>query len=272
MQIEGVPVPGAPPEVALDRPPRDRDHFMSSDQFGIQDSRYDFPYHHLPEVTADGQIVAHRDLNWGLEYLTYMTHVRDRVLALQPESLLDVGCGDARLLLMLGTTIPRRAGVDLSARAIAFARAFDPDAEFYCCPVSDVPGQFHVVSCIETLEHVSTTEVPDFVRAMRARIIPGGRLIVSVPTVVKPLAPKHYRHYTLESLTAELTPHFRIQEQSWLFASGPISKILQRTLTNRHFVLKSASLRRLVWRSHRRISYYSDSRHGVHLVAVAEAC
>ncbi len=131
---------------------------LDKNRFQLQDKAYAFPYHYLPELTPDGRIVIYRLLAWGLRYMTYMSYIRDRICELQPESVLDIGCGDGRLLHML-KLVPRRVGVDLSSRAIAFAKAFDQDVEWYCSPLGQVPGRYDLATCVETLEHVSDTEI-----------------------------------------------------------------------------------------------------------------
>ena len=90
--------------------------------------------------------------------------------------------------------------MDLSARAISFARAFVPDAEWMCGPVTDVPGTYEIVTCVETLEHVPDNEIEDLVMSLSAKVSEKGILIVCVPTVNRPLRKKHYRHYTEELL------------------------------------------------------------------------
>jgi SAM-dependent methyltransferase len=242
---------------------------MSSDRFSIQDDAYAFPYHYLPDITPDGRIIIYRLLGWGLEYLTYITYIRDRIIAMRPQSICDVGCGDGRLLTMLAGHIPRRVGVDLSSRAIAFAQAFDPHVEWYCCPLSEVPGKYDIVTCVETLEHIPDGEVPRFVAALRAKVSETGGLIVSVPTVNRMLNPKHYRHYTAQLLEQQLTPHFVISETAWLFKNGAWTSFLNRLLTNGLFVLQHGPTLRLIRRIHQRYGFFASPQDEVHLVAIA---
>jgi len=240
-------------------------------RFNLQDDAYGFPYHYLPNIMADGRIVIYQSLSWGLRYLTYMTYIRDRILTNKPQSICDVGCGDGRLLHML-RGVPRRVGVDLSSRAISFARAFDPNAEWYCCPVQEVPGTYDIVTCVETLEHVPNKEIPDFIASLRARTTSKGRLIVCVPTVNLPLDPKHHRHYTLELLRDQLKHHFAIQEAVWLFRIGTTTSILNRLLTNRIFVLQHAPTLRIIWRIHLRWSFFGTPSDAADLLIIASPC
>jgi 2-polyprenyl-3-methyl-5-hydroxy-6-metoxy-1,4-benzoquinol methylase len=63
-------------------------------------------------------------LNRGYEYLSYLYFTIKRVVELDFMSLLDVGCGDGRLLFELNQTVTgqRLVGIDYSTRAIELAK------------------------------------------------------------------------------------------------------------------------------------------------------
>lgn len=60
---------------------------------------------------------------------------------LQPESILDVGCGTGRLLRRVGQQFPgaRLAGVDLAEEMIAQANRLTPGARFYVGQAESLP-------------------------------------------------------------------------------------------------------------------------------------
>ena len=95
----------------------------------LQDAQYRFPYHYLPRIEG-GRFRFHEVLDWGHEYLSYMTHVADVLERIDWESVLDVGCGDGRLPSLLTARFPEKriVGLDYSERAIALASAMVPDA------------------------------------------------------------------------------------------------------------------------------------------------
>lgn len=237
------------------------------DRFIMQAGRYAFPYHYMADVSPGGAISIYKQLAWGLEYMTYMTWVRDQILLVQPQSLLDVGCGDGRLCSLLGDWAGRYVGVDLSEQAIAFAQAFNPGHEFVVGFVSDIPGTFQVVACIEVLEHVSDQDLVDFVKSLREKVAPQGRLLVSVPTTVRPVNPKHYRHYTLRLLREHLSPHFDIVSYTYLFRCGWQTSLLNRLLSNRWFILHWPRLRQWIWKLHSAKYFYARPDDGAHLAA-----
>lgn len=239
-----------------------------SERFFMQSEAYVFPYHYLTDVSPDGAISIYRQLAWGLEYMTCMTWVRDQILDVNPPSLLDVGCGDGRLCSLLGRAwAGRYVGVDLAEQAIAFARAFNPGAEFIVGSVSNIPGTFDVIACIEVLEHILDEDLPGFVASLCEKVTSHGLLLVSVPTVVRPINPKHYRHYTLELLREHLAPYFDIVSHVYLFYCGYQTALLNRLLSNRWFILHWRGLRRWIWKVHSAKYFYAQSANGAHLAA-----
>lgn len=241
---------------------------MNNKLFTIQDQAYSFPYHHLLDLTNDGVIHIHKSYTWGLEYLTYMLYIKEKVLSINPKTLLDVGCGDGRLIGMIAGEIPKVSGVDLSEKAISFARAFNPAATFHCGPVSQIQNNFELITCIETLEHIPDHEIPAFVSDLASRLTPEGNLIVSVPTTILPVNRKHYRHYHYDLLKDHLGAYFQIKQKVWLFKNGPLARNLNRMLNNRYFLLNHAGVKKLIWRTHYRLSFFASQENGCHLVAV----
>ncbi len=238
-------------------------------KFQLQEHSYEFPYHYLVDLEASGAIRTYRELEWGLTYMTYMSFVVDCVRQLRPAALLDVGCGDGRLIHLVKRFVPSVAGVDPSARAIAFARAFNPEAELVAGHVDQITGQYDVVTAVEVLEHLPDAEVPAFVAHLFRCTRPDGAVVVSVPTVHRPVRKKHYRHYDLPLLERTLRPHGAIEKHWWLFRPGWAVRLVGAALSNRLWILKPPGLRRLLWKLHRAASYFADSRTGTHLVAIA---
>ena len=169
---------------------------MTEDKFKIQDDLYEFPYHHIPYFDGNGYGRRYRDLQWGFEYLCYLKYAKEIVESLRPSSVLDVGCGTGRFIGLLGDSIHRKVGVDLSERAIAFAKAFhaatkDAGIDFHATDASCIAGDFDVVTAIEVLEHIPDAEVPGFLQTLMSRAKSGGHVLLSVPTTNCPLNRKH---------------------------------------------------------------------------------
>ncbi len=240
--------------------------------FDMQEAEYIFPYHHIPYFERDGAPQVTRDLQWGLEYLVYMKHVVDLVLAEQPSSVLDVGCGDGRLLKMLPEAIEKKVGCDLSEVAINMSRAFGPLIDFQCSPVSEIRDQFDVVTAIEVLEHVPDEEIFGFLQACISRVRLGGRFIITVPSTAMKLNAKHYRHYTKALLAEQVCcadPRLREVQLIEIVKSRDVIYKLFRIASLNNVV-------RLVWRPVRSMVWQHMWRNrirgndGLHILGVYE--
>lgn len=222
------------------------------EKFRMQDDQYDYPYHHIPSVLPDGTPVKARQLYWGMEYLFYIGEVCAVIGRLAPRSLLDVGCGDGYLISRLRGIVPERCGVDLSARAIHFAKGFNPDADIRLDSAANVEGQFDVVTAIEVLEHIPDAEMQGFVRTLCDRTAPGGHILITVPSTAMPLYDKHYRHYTAASLQAHFA--FLGDEVECLWAKSLVRhrdrwlNAYKRLTGNRLWLLDAPALNRMMWR------------------------
>ncbi len=240
-----------------------------SDKFRAQESQYGFPYHYIPHFKG-GAPRTTRTLKWGLEYLCYQQYLVERVRAHAPASVLDVGCGDGHLLGLLGDAVPVRVGVDLAAPAIRFARAFHPDVRFEVIDAAALAEQFELVISIEVLEHVPDEHVGAFLRALAARVRPGGTVLLSVPTVVMPVSAKHYRHYDralLERQLAESGAALALDDVAYVYRSSPLVRGLTLAMHNGLFSIEIPRLQRLLWRYTWDRLRIASARDGNHLVA-----
>lgn len=237
-------------------------------KFSLQDETYSFPYHFLAGIMSDGSIRLHRELDWGLEYLTYLYFIKLKVIKISPDSLLDVGCGDGRFLSMLKDIKCLKTGIDLSSRAISLARILVPEATFAEGNLSDLKGRFSLITCIETLEHIPNDKIESFIKNLSDKIAKMGSLIVSVPSVIRPLNKKHYRHYTIKLLEQQLSPYFCLTEYRYLYRRSWLSYVLKRLLVNRLYILNYLPARRWIWKLHLSFTFYGNATNGEHIVAV----
>jgi SAM-dependent methyltransferase len=234
-----------------------------------QAAEYAFPYHHLPHQDAQGRLWVGRSMRAGMEYLAYSSAVIDVVRTIRPTTLLDVGCGDGRLVAEVQDLVPDVVGIDLDERAVGHASGFSALASFLVQDVGDLARAFEVVTCVETLEHLPDAHVERFLSEVADRVAPGGHLILTVPTTARPVHEKHHRHYDVPLLRRELdrlgaawtidrleeiVPHRR-----WLDSS-------LRLLGNRHWTLDVPAANRRILALHRR--RVTITGRGLHLLAV----
>jgi SAM-dependent methyltransferase len=241
----------------------------SSDRFGMQDGQYAFPYHYLPHFGAHGVPMRCRAMSWGFEYLCYQQHVAARVRELAPRSLLEVGAGDGRFVGMLAE-VEIRVGIDLSASAIRFAKAFYPAVEFQCMSAAELERHFDVVVAIEVLEHVPDAEVSGFLRDLAARARPRGHVLLTVPSVAVPVHAKHYRHYDEELLRAQIRNSgaaLEVVSVEHVYALPGWLDFVLRYTCNTFLVFELRPLNRLLWKYIWRRARVVPAGKGRHLVA-----
>lgn len=119
---------------------------------------------------------------------------------------LEVGCGTGYVLRMLEQECRggQVMGAELSEEGAAFARRRVGcpvvRANVYDLPFTD---PFHLIGLFDVLEHLE--DDPGALRGLRARTVPGGRLILTVPAYMAlwshtDEAGGHYRRYTPKGL------------------------------------------------------------------------
>lgn len=222
-----------------------------------QESQYTFPYHYIPSLD-DGHFSQHLYWSWGFHYLSGMELVLN-ILAKEPfESLVDIGCGDGRLLRDIRRNFPQKEllGVDYSQRAIDLARAMNPDLNYKCADICSDESQlksFDVVTLVEVLEHIPIDSVSDFVSAFARLNKPGGRLLLTVPHKNKRLQVKHYQHFNSKTLMKILEPYYRVEQMLFLDKRSIVfGYMASRLLGNRFFVLNNTLLLDLFYRTYRK--------------------
>ena len=134
--------------------------------------------------------------------------------------VIDVGCGGGFVAEAMRRVGGRAVGLDLSARAIAYAGRHFPSCEFACCGIEEfleAGRSFDFVYCSEVIEHVPDAEA--FAAALARLCRRGGRLFVTTPDIghwrvprdvllwdaVDP--PRHVRYFTARSLASLLQRH-----------------------------------------------------------------
>jgi 2-polyprenyl-6-hydroxyphenyl methylase/3-demethylubiquinone-9 3-methyltransferase len=123
-----------------------------------------------------------------------LAYIRDRIdqhwqcdehvrRPLEGRTALDVGCGAGLLAEPLARLGARVTGIDAAPELIEAARAHAAgqglEIDYRAVPVEEVEGQFDLVTALEVIEHVADPAA--FVRALAARLAPGGLMILSTP-------------------------------------------------------------------------------------------
>ena len=124
-------------------------------KFQLQEDEYSFPYNYLTSLNNNVPSIYKR-LGWGYEYITYIDFIANYIEEkIKPISLLDIGCGDGFLINNLKYNKTKKInGIDLSKKAILFAKAFSNGYNFYCKDLFDIKEKYNTVCLIEVLEQI----------------------------------------------------------------------------------------------------------------------
>ncbi len=230
----------------------------------IQEEEYSFPYHHIPTISPFSQT---RSLWWGYEYAAYIGYILSELSSHTFSSLIDIGCGDGRLLAELAhTTSARLHGTDFSEKALSFARAFSPGTVSF----SNRPPEelFDIFTAIEVFEHIHPNDADTFLASCALTLKKNGLGIISVPSVNIPLNPKHYRHFTESTFRVALEKHFDVERIVHLNKQTIVSKIVQRLLANRFFILNWQPAKDALYRLYTRTSLLANATNASRILAV----
>jgi len=167
---------------------------------------YSYPYHYLPRY-SDGKFRQSKHWSWGYQFIAAQELILNELDRIEFEYLLDVGCGDGRLLQELGEQYPRKTfcGVDISQSGIYMAKALNRHEnvtylEEDITETSLRKDGFDVVTLVETLEHIPPNEVHDFIKGIIQQMAQDGKLILTVPSKNKTVSDLHYQHFSVEQL------------------------------------------------------------------------
>ena len=208
----------------------------------LQEGEYDFPYHHLISVRPFSET---RHLFWGYKYAAYLEKILTALEDIPFDSLIEIGCGDGKIITEVSRRFPGKkyAGTDYSEKSLRYARAFSPHISFETSN-KDI---FDALLLIEVIEHIPPTDIDAFVASVADSLAPGGFGIVSTPHVNMPLIPKHFQHFTREMIETIFSTHFEIVSFEYTSAETLISKVVQRLLANRFFILNSKGLVKMLY-------------------------
>jgi len=212
----------------------------------IQEKEYNFPYHYIP--TFDGHFRQFKNLRWGYIYLSYINLIISIVNDLQPESLLDIGCGDGRFLHELRKKNSNiiLEGKDISEQSIAYAKAFNINSDITFTQEDIVKAKdnkkFECITLIETLEHIPPEQINSFLKSISYRLVDKGKLILTVPSKNVKVDKKHFQHFDIETLKSTTKNFFEIENYFYINSKSRFVKRIDKIVNNKNFVITNKKL------------------------------
>ena len=230
---------------------------------GVQESWYEFPYHYVTSLSPNFSIS--RTYDWSLNYASAVQFLINQIsINSECASLVDIGCGDGRLTHELKKAHPtmKLAGIDYSERSISLAKALNHgnNISFSALDLIDNPisAEFDAAILMEVYEHIEPSKASEFLKGVSAQLCKGGVLHLTVPHENIPCAKHHFRHFSSELLTAELSEYFDVIEVKPFERKSKKRRWLQRILCNRLFVLNNAKLLNMVYEYYMRNLFHVE--------------
>ncbi|MDY6784730.1 MAG: class I SAM-dependent methyltransferase [Cyanobacteriota bacterium] len=223
-----------------------------------QETGYCFPYHHIPDYKKG--FTQCYNFPWGINYAATLEFLGDRLKQETFNSLIDVGCGDGRIAKEMRTRFKNKVveGVDYSPRSIKMARAFDEEGTYHNLNIIEdsLNRRYDLALLIEVFEHIPPDLGDRFLQAVANLLEDNGTLILTVPHSNVPTEPKHYRHFSVQTLSRCLEPYFEIVETLPFEKIDWRKKGIDLILTNKLFILNSGKLKNALYRYYKKHLFY----------------
>jgi SAM-dependent methyltransferase len=120
--------------------------------------------------------------------------------------------------------------------------------------------KFDLGILMEVFEHIHPDMADTFVQSIKKILNEKAVLYVTVPHANKPVEYKHYRHFTVASLTACFAPHFTPVEIV-PFEKGKTRKgIIDFWLGNRFFILNIGRIRTALYKYYKKNLFIAEEK------------
>ena len=225
----------------------------------IQNDEYKFPYHYVSQFRND--FTQNFNDTWGINYVSTIEFILDKIRDEEFDSLIDIGCGEGRLVTELMCDFPDKdiCGVDFSEEAIGLAKALNKHGNYQQIDITrGAKRNFDIATLIEVFEHIPPEFADDFVKGISNHLKPDGLLYVTVPSSNKAVESKHYRHFTSDSLIACFEVCFDVVEVIPFESNGYRKKIIDKLLTNRFFILNIRRIKNFVYKYYKNRLFFVE--------------
>lgn len=175
----------------------------------IQVDENNLPYHYIDLISEESRLV------WEIERRALMKQLKKLISPFNTQRILDAGCGDGRFCYEFSDEPVEVTGVDVSQRAIDFARVFNPRVKFRLAGLEKVPAElrpFDKIVCQEVLEHIPPDKVKFVLGTLDRLLKPKGKIVFTVPSTRLRVPMKHFQHFDRSSLNTTLSDYFIVEK------------------------------------------------------------
>ncbi|MDN4164864.1 class I SAM-dependent methyltransferase [Cytophagales bacterium LB-30] len=235
------------------------EHSKPKNQFDevqrVQEEQYSFPFHYVSQFRKNFRATVFD--GYGLKYVSSMEFLLNYLKKESFHTLIDVGCGDGRLVRELSLEFPDKtiSGFDYSERSINLAKGLNPGLNFKKINIleENLEKKVDFATLIEVFEHIPLDACNQFAKAVANLIIPGGKLIVTVPHRNLSLSDKHYQHFTSETLKKYFEPYFDTEKLIFLEKRKTAHAWLyKRLMKNKLFLLNNKNLLNWIYKNYKK--------------------
>lgn len=224
-----------------------------------QDIEYDIPYHHISKFRGNFSQIFNDA--WGINYVSTIEFLLNKLKVETFSSIVDIGCGDGRLTLELHREFRHKSkilGIDYSQKAIRQAKAVVNADLFKCIDITteQLNEKFDIALLIEVFEHINPLFEDEFIKGVANQIKDNGLLYVTVPHINKPVEYKHYRHFSIESITECFKNDFDIVEIIPFEKISKRKKLIDILLTNNYFILNHNKTRNILYKYYKQKLFF----------------
>lgn len=175
----------------------------------LQEKEYNYPYHYNSLITP------HSDIPYQL----LIEYIIRKLLRYNFNLVADVGCGDGFLIYKFKKFKKCIEGYDFSSKAISLAKALNPNISFYNHDITESPlkKKYDILILQDVIEHIDPFKLKRTIKNLYRSLNKGGRIFLIVPTKIKKIPDKHYKHYNLEDIK-EVFKNFEIESYTYLYS------------------------------------------------------
>lgn len=221
-----------------------------------QAAEYAFPYHYIPEYKQRPFLSRH--WKFAASYVAALDLIKMNLIASFdrrsdiPYRHIDVGCGDGALIHYLSKQPELQSiefsGIDIDERAVKWAEILNPDKEFYSGMMSTINCKYDSATLIEVMEHIPPDDLPAFMTQVSKLLCPNGDLIITIPSVEKPVSKKHFQHFSFKTAIDAIEPYFCDIQINGFERRTTLIKLIDRFRYNGLFHIDSPRLNSFVIR------------------------